>query len=67
MYSVDNNKEYCIICISLVLQNTHLAMHGSMNVRFVFVSFLRSPFCIVFVLGVLLENFAAEPARRLIR
>jgi hypothetical protein len=33
MYRADNNKEHCISCISLVIQNTHLAMHGSMNVK----------------------------------
>ena len=33
MQSADNNKEHCISCISLVIQNTHLGMHGSMNVK----------------------------------
>jgi hypothetical protein len=34
MYSADNNKEHCISCILLVMYNTHLAMHGSMNIKF---------------------------------
>jgi hypothetical protein len=34
MQSADNNKEHCISCILLVIQNTHLAMHGSMKVKF---------------------------------
>jgi len=33
MQSADNNKEHCISCISLVIYNTHLAMHGSMNIK----------------------------------
>jgi hypothetical protein len=33
MQSADNNKEHCISCISLVIENTHLAMHGSMDVK----------------------------------
>jgi len=33
MYSADNNKEHCIRCILLVTENTHLAMHDSMNVK----------------------------------
>jgi hypothetical protein len=31
--SADNNKEHCISCISLVIKNTHLVTHSSMNVK----------------------------------
>jgi hypothetical protein len=30
-WSADNNKEHCISCISFDIQNTHLAMRGSVN------------------------------------
>jgi len=34
MQSVEYNKEHYTSWISLVIQNTHLAMQGSMNVKF---------------------------------